>query len=223
MQDGFISSGYIRRLPVYLLLDCSGSMAGDPIIAVNEGLGIIYRLLMADPQAMETVYISVITFSSKADQYRLIELDKFQPPPLTANGSTAMGDAFRLLVESIEQDLVLNTPTQHGDYRPLVFLLTDGEPTDNYRPTLQRLQALRGSRKPTIVALGCGSGVNSSMLHEVTENVFLMHNVTPEGIKAYFRWISGSIGQTSHAVGSGTEQTVVMRPPNIPGISYSPS
>lgn len=223
MSDGFMGAGYTRRLPVYLLLDCSGSMSGDAIIAVNEGLGIIYRLLMADPQAIETVYLSVITFASRADQYQLIELDKFQPPTLSASGSTAMGDAFRILTESIEQDLILNTSTQHGDYRPLVFLLTDGEPTDNYRDALQRLKGLRGSRKPTIVALGCGSGVKTSMLHEVTENVFLMQTTTPEAIKNFFKWISGSISQTSRAVGSGTEPTVVMQPPSIPGISYSPS
>jgi len=224
MQGGFMGSGYVRRLPVYLLLDCSGSMAGDPIIAVNEGLGIIYRLLMADPQALETVYISVICFSSRVDQYQLISLDQFVPPQLTASGSTALGEALRILTQSIEQDLVLNTPTQHGDFRPLVFLLTDGEPTDNYRDAVYRLQQLRGSRKPTIVALGCGSGVNTSMLHEVTSNVFLMHTVSPEAIKAFFKWISGSIAQTSRALGSNnSEQTTVMAAPTIPGISYSPN
>ncbi len=224
MQDGFMSSGYTRRLPVYLLLDCSGSMAGDRIIAVNEGLGMIYRLLMADPQALETVHMSVICFSSKVDQYPLVPLDLFQPPSLTATGATAMGGAFQMLVQSIEQDLILNSPTQHGDYRPLVFLLTDGEPTDSYRDPLQRLKSLRGSRTPTIIALGCGTGVNTAMLHEVTENVFLMHTVNPEAIKAFFRWISGSISSTSRAIGSGSaDQTTVMAPPMIPGISYSPN
>lgn len=222
MQDGFMGSGYVRRLPVYLLLDCSGSMAGDPIIAVNEGLGMIYRLLMGDPQALETVHLSIICFSSHVDQYRLIAIDQFVPPSLSATGSTAMGEAFRVLTQSIEQDLILNTATQHGDFRPLVFLLTDGEPTDNYRDALQKLKGLRGSRKPTIVALGCGGGVNISILHEVTENVFLMHTVTPEAIKAFFKWISGSIVQTSHAIGSSPEQTTVLALPTIPGISYHP-
>src|SRR5260370_28178751 len=175
MQGGFMGEGYTRRLPVYLLLDCSGSMAGDPIIAVNEGLGMIYRMLMYDPQALETVHMSVIRFSNHADQYVLTPIDQFQPPTLSASGTTAMGAALRLLVQSVEQDLILNTPTQHGDFRPLVFLLTDGEPTDNYPDAIQQLKALRGSRKPTISALGCGSGVNKDRLHEVTENVFLIH------------------------------------------------
>lgn len=214
----------MRRLPVFLLLDCSGSMTGEPITAVNEGVQLLYRELSGDPQALETVVISIITFSSRADQYQLTPIDQFQPPMLPAGGSTAMGEAFRILVQSIEQDLVLNTATQHGDYRPLVFLLTDGAPTDSYRDALQKLHALRGSRKPTVIALGCGPNVDENMLHEVTENVFLMHTVQPSTLKGFFQWLSGSIVQTSHAVGSSSPQPMNVPPPtSVPGITYSPS
>ena len=130
MSYGFMESGNTRRLPVYLLLDCSSSMQGNPIIAVGEGLYMMHNLLMDDPRTVDTAYISVITFASHATQYALVGVDQFQPPQLTASGTTAMGDAFRLLADSIEQDLTPNTGSQHGDYRPLVFLLTDGEPTD---------------------------------------------------------------------------------------------
>ena len=104
----FMRANQLRHLPVYLLLDCSGSMSGDPITAVNEGVTMIRRELVNDPQALETVYISIITFSSRADQYQLTPIDQFRPPILSAGGSTAMGEAFRILVQSIEQDLVLN-------------------------------------------------------------------------------------------------------------------
>lgn len=200
MQEFF--GGYTRRLPVYILLDCSGSMQGNPIIAVNEGLEIIYRLLIADPRAIDTVYISVICFADQATQYELAPLDHFQPPVLSANGRTSLGGALQLLIQSIQQDLIMNSPTQHGDYRPLVFLLTDGEPTDQYQNAKQQLHQLQGSQKPTIVALGCGNKVNERVLRELTDSVFLMHNVSTEAIKSFFRWMSGSIVQTAHAGGS---------------------
>jgi uncharacterized protein YegL len=196
-------------------------MYGDPILAVNEGVQLLYRELNDDPQVVEMVHISIITFAGQADQYPLEPIYQSQPPTLIASGSTMMGDAFNLLVESIENDLRLNTETQHGDYRPLVFLLTDGGPTDNYLDPLNRLKALRGSRRPTIVALGCGSGADVQMLHEVTDNVFLMHNVSVDTLKGFFQWLSGSITQSSHSVGGGG---IVMQPPTvIPGITYDPS
>lgn len=215
MPDGFMDEGYTRRLPVYLLLDCSGSMQGDPIVAVNEGLGMIYNLLINDAHAVDTVYISVITFNNRVDQYQLVPLEYFQPPQLRAEGETRMGSALDFLVQSIEQDLRQNSPTsgQHGDYCPLVFLLTDGVPTDNYRDQIYRLKQLRGSKKPSIVALGCGPHVNTTLLREITDNVFLMHATAPETIKAFFRWISSSISQTSRALGSDAYAPTVYAPP----------
>ena len=57
-------SDYIRRLPVYLLLDCSGSMSGEPIEAVKQGIKALLTELKGDPQALETACLSVITFNS---------------------------------------------------------------------------------------------------------------------------------------------------------------
>ena len=58
----------MRRLPVYLLLDCSGSMTGEPIEAVKTGLQVLVSALRQDPQAIESAYLSVITFDSSARQ-----------------------------------------------------------------------------------------------------------------------------------------------------------
>ncbi len=200
MQDFF--GGYERRLPVYLLLDCSGSMQGSPIMAVNEGLDIIYNLLRNDPRAVDTVHISVICFADQATQYELVPLDQFQAPSLVAAGRTALGSALQLLIQSLQNDLISNTPTRHGDYRPLVFVLTDGEPTDQYQGVVQQLRQLQGSCRPTIVALGCGNRVNEGILRSLADSVFLMHNVSPEAIKSFFRWMSGSIVKTAQAGGA---------------------
>jgi len=205
--------GNARRLPVYLLLDCSTSMQGNAIMAVNEGLNMIYRQLMNDLRAQDTVYISLIRFASQAMQDPLTPLLQFQPTILSANGNTALGAAIQLLVQSIREDLRVNTKERHGDYRPLAFLLTDGEPTDHYKDAVYQLHQLRGSQKPTVIALGCGNHVKESTLREIAEpgNVFLMHNVSDAAIKSFFQWMSGSIIQTANANGS-FEPTVYAMP-----------
>lgn len=226
MSSGFMGEANLRRLPVYLLLDCSGSMAGDPIIAVNEGLGQLYRELINNPRAVETASLGVITFGGQASKYPLTPIDQFQPPALNASGGTPMGGAFRALADSIGQDLKPNANGVKGDYSPLVFLLTDGEPTDEWQGQVARLKSFRDNQRPTIIALGCGSSVNESMLHQVTENVFLMANVSPETLRAFFKWVSGSIARVSNTVGSGSGaagDTTFTPPTSIPGITYSSS
>ena len=82
----------MRRLPVYLLLDTSGSMYGEPIEAVKNGVQTLVSSLRQDPYALETAYLSVITFESSAQQITpLTELSAFQQPNLSAGGCTAMG------------------------------------------------------------------------------------------------------------------------------------
>lgn len=83
----------MRRLPVYLLVDTSGSMHGEAIEAVRNGLQVLVSALRQDPYALETAYLSVITFSSNAQQVTpLTELMNFQVPHIEANGTTAMGE-----------------------------------------------------------------------------------------------------------------------------------
>ena len=125
-------SDYIRRLPVYLLLDCSGSMSGEPIEAVKQGIKALLTELKGDPQALETACLSVITFNSTARQISpLTELMLFKEPELTAGGATALGGALHVLADCIRTEVRTSTATQKGDWKPLVFLLTDGAPTDN--------------------------------------------------------------------------------------------
>jgi len=221
----FMPSRYLRRFPVYLLLDCSGSMLGEPATAMSDGLEIIYRLLMDDPEALERVYICLITFAEVAEVEPLVAIDDFRPPTLAASGKTAMGAALWGLAESIQEDLLPNTAEQRGDYRPLVFLITDGAPTDDYRQGLKRLKALT-RHQPLIIALGCGPDADIAVLQEVTEKdkVFLMQTFTSQALHQYFKWISDAVIISSRAVNNSTSQGAVIPPPTtIPGIFPSHS
>ena len=96
---------FSRRLPVYLLLDCSGSMMGEPIEAVRQGVKALLSELKGDPQALETAYLSVITFDSTARQTTpLTELLLFKEPQLNASGATALGEALEILMDCIHRN-----------------------------------------------------------------------------------------------------------------------
>jgi len=206
-----------RRMPVYLLLDVSGSMAGAAIQAVEQGVQLLHNELLAQPQAVEMVNLSVITFASSANQVvPLTPITNFTPPPLSAGGMTAMGDAFRTLGQALDSEIVPNSPTKKGDFKPLVFLLTDGEPTDNWEAELNALQG-RAEKKPgTMIALGCGDGVNTTTLQQITSMVLLMTDVTPDNLRAFFLWVSQSVttaSQSAASPGSGGEPAVTLPPP----------
>lgn len=209
-----------RRLPIYLLLDTSGSMAGAPIQAVDQGVRLLHNELMNDPSAIETVYISVITFDSQARMVMpLTELVQFVPPTLTAAGTTSLGAALRLLNDALNRDIRANTPQQKGDYKPLVFLMTDGDPTDRWEREADALKQRTQQKIASIIALGCGGSVNVKTLQRITNVVLKMETITPDQITQYFKWVSQSISTVSvSAQAAASVQGQAQLPPPPSGI-----
>lgn len=209
-----------RRLPIYLLLDISGSMSGAPIQAVNQGVSLLFNELMKDPSAIETVYLSVITFESQARVViPLTELTQFRPPTLSTGGSTALGAALQLLAAALDKEIIPNSPERKGDYKPLVFLMTDGAPTDDWASAADAIKHRTKNKVATIIALGCGGGVNVTTLKQITEVVLLMDTITPDKINQFFQWVSQSTkiaSQSAQMAGPG--QAAVNLPPPPTGI-----
>ena len=143
----------MRRLPVYLLVDTSGSMHGEAIEAVRNGLQVLVSALRQDPYALETAYLSVITFNSSAQQIiPLTELMNFQVPDIQASGTTAMGEALTLLHEPTTTPLsqlcvkLLNKYEQPRHYLciPHLPLTATGKPARAEAARLARTQ-LKGN------------------------------------------------------------------------------
>ena len=188
----------MRRLPVYLLLDTSGSMHGEPIEAVKNGVEILVSSLRQDPYALETAYLSIITFDTQAKQLMpLTEIAMFQPPQLQATGTTQFGEALALLADKIDQEVQKTTHDTRGDWKPLVFIMTDGAPTDDWTKGLARLKQ---AKTGMIIACAAGHNADTSMLKQITEVVVELATADSNTIKAFFKWVSASISTGSQKV-----------------------
>ena len=209
----------MRRLPVYLLLDTSGSMTGEPIEAVKNGVQVLVSTLRQDPYALETAYLSVITFDSAAKQIvPLTELSMFQMPNIQASGTTALGSALSTLAKVVEKEVVKTTPEQKGDWKPLVFLMTDGEPTDDWK---RGLDEFKKQKFGIVVACAAGQKANAQKLKEITDVVVQLDTADGATIRAFFKWVSASISIGSQKIESSGQEVSGMSelPPPPPEVN----
>ena len=188
----------MRRLPVYLLLDTSGSMTGEPIEAVKNGVQMMIHSLRQNPQAIETAFVSIITFDSDAKQLiPLTDLASFQTVDLKAAGTTALGAALSLLADKLESEVTKTTLEQKGDWKPIVFIMTDGVPTDDWQAGFQKLKAVK---KGLIVGCAAGNNADDKVLKEIADQVVRLSNTDADSISKFFQWVSASIATTSTKV-----------------------
>ena len=173
-------------------------MYGEPIEAVKNGVQVLVSTLRQDPYALETAYLSIITFDSTAQQVApLTELSAFQQPNIEANGCTALGEALTLLANKVDQEVTKTTAEQKGDWKPLVFIMTDGVPTDDIN---KGLAEFRKRKFGMVVACAAGAGADTNTLRQITENVVSLDTADSGTIKAFFKWVSASISTGSMKV-----------------------
>lgn len=193
-----------RRLPVYLLLDCSESMAGEAFDAVVSGIGALAGELRRDPQALETACVSVITFSSVARQVMpLTDLMNFKLPRLRLGSGTALGGALRLWQQCMAQEVLKTSATQKGDYKPVCFIMTDGEPTDAWEVAADQVRTSVAGKKANVIAVACGKDADVAKLRRITETVLLMKDANAGAFAQFFKWVSASVSTASQKLEQG--------------------
>lgn len=203
----------MRRLPVYFLLDTSGSMYGEPIQALNNALSGMINTLRADAQALDSLWISIITFDRDVQEVvPMTELVSFQLPEITCpeSGPTNMGQALDLLCQKVAIDIRKGSDTQKGDWRPLLFIMTDGSPSDlqTFRDAVPKVKAFNFG---AIIGCAAGPKAKDSFLKEITDTVVHLDTADSSTLKSFFKWVSDTIEQGNKSM--GTVETVALPPP----------
>jgi uncharacterized protein YegL len=194
-------------------------MYGEPIEAVKNGMQLLHSTLRKDPQALEKAFLSVITFGDRANQtVPLTEVAAFKPPQISAGGGTSLGAALKSVVEAAGREVAKGTAEEKGDYKPLVFLMTDGEPTDSIDKPIEDFKKASWG---VVVACAAGSHVNTSVLQKIAGgNVLKLDTCDSNSIGAFFKFVSSSIAAVSKKVDSGSDSGAFSElPPPPPEIS----
>ncbi len=194
----------MRRLPIYFLIDVSESMVGEQIQQVEEGIATIIQTLKADPYSIETVWVSIIVFAGQAKTIvPLQEIVSFYPPKFPIGSGTSLGNGLGHLMYELRKNIVKTTYDRKGDWKPIVFLFTDGVPTDEPNAAITEWKQNWG-RTANMVAVSFGDRANTKTLSQLTENVLFFENADVAAYKQFFKWVTDSIKTSSESVEKNT-------------------
>lgn len=190
----------MRRLPIFFLLDVSESMVGDNLRQLQQGLERLIKSLRTDPHALETVHLSVIAFAGKARTLApLTELAMFYPPRLPIGAGTSLGAALDHLMNEIGSTVTKSTPDRKGDWKPVVYLMTDGKPTDETADAIARWKR-DFANSVTLVAIGVGRQASLAALRDITDNVLQLDAASDDDFRRFVDWVTMSVVAQSRSV-----------------------
>jgi len=198
--DSFSDNPEPRCLCV-LVLDKSGSMSGQPIRQLNSGLVILKDELMQDSLAQKRVELAVVSFGPTEVTQSYVSATNFIPPELQANGDTPMGSALLKAVELIESRKAEYRTNGIRYFRPWLFLITDGSPTDMNSPewsdALTKIQTGEASKGLAFFGIGV-QGADLATLNTICPPKTAL---SLEGLKfaELFRWLSSSLKSVSQS------------------------
>ncbi len=192
-------------------------MKGEPIESVKVGLEAMMSSLRQNPYALETVSISIITFDRDVKQILpLTPVDELQLPDITTpdSGPTHTGKALELLCHTVETEVNRGTPDRKGDWRPLLFIMTDGKPSDIqlYNEMATKVRAMKWGG---VVACAAGMNAKTEPLLLLTDKVYRLETLDSTTFKQFFEWVSDTIEVGNRSFGATDDLTLPPPPPEV--------
>ncbi|MBE9222621.1 VWA domain-containing protein [Cyanobacterium stanieri LEGE 03274] len=186
-----------NRCPVILLLDTSASMSGEPIRQLNMGISDFKGNLLEDTQATLSVELSIITFGQIVNVIQnFTSVDEFTPPTLQTSGTTPMGEAINSALDLLEERKMIYKDNGIPYYRPWIFLITDGAPTDDWQMAAQRLHQKDAEGGCLFFAVGV-EGADMNTLTQIAPPNRPPALLSGLNFRELFVWLSSSMKRVS--------------------------
>jgi uncharacterized protein YegL len=184
------------RCPCVLLLDTSNSMKGQRINELNKGLKTFKEELMADSMSLKRIELSVVRFGPVSVETEFQTPDVFVPPTLEADGMTPMGEAIQKGIELIQQRKEKYRENGISYYRPWMFLITDGAPTDHWQKAAKLIKEAESAKSLMFFAVGV-EGANMNILKQLS----VRDPLKLDGLRFgdLFSWLSTSLSSVSRS------------------------
>ncbi len=199
------------RCACVLLLDTSASMSGARISELQEGLSVLKAELSQDLLARKRVELAIVSFGGSVRMLsEFTTVDQFEPPILHADGLTPLGAAVTTGLELVRNRKRVYRQNGIACYRPWVFLLTDGEPSDVWQPAAASVRHAETAREAAFFAVGVGEA-NLDVLGQLSVRQPLM--LRGLQFRQMFQWLSTSLKSVSH---SGVSDELALHNPTAP-------